>query len=91
MLELLVGAAIMAAIVPVAAMSLTTLLMNCERAAEQNTDLPQVQSAGYWISRDVQMSANLTASAPYGFPLSLDIPIDLEGSNNNRIRTYDPH
>lgn len=85
LLEMLVSLAIAAMIVPVIAMSVNTLLMNSAKAAEQNTALPQVQSAGYWVSRDVQMSVNLTASDPNGFPLSLDIPIDLKGENNNRI------
>jgi len=33
--------------------------------------LLQVQNAGYWISRDVQMSANVTLGVEGGFPLEL--------------------
>lgn len=85
LIEVLLGVPIMAAVGTAAIMLAMTLLINYGEAAEQNTDLPQVQSAGYWISRDVQMAENLTASDPNGFPLSLNIPTDLDEDNNTRI------
>jgi len=76
LLEVLIGVAIMAIVVGAVAMTITTLLLNEGQAAGQNTALPQVQNAGYWISRDVQMAGTvdfdelepdvfLTLSIPY--------------------------
>lgn len=75
----------MAIVVGAVAMTTTTLLLNEGQAAGQNTALPQVQNAGYWISRDVQMARNVTPSAPNGFPLSLDIPVDRDENNDYTI------
>ncbi len=85
LLEALIGVAIMAIVVVAVAMTITTLLLNEGQAAGQNTALPQVQNAGYWISRDVQMARNVTPSAPNGFPLSLDIPRDDNPDNDYTI------
>ena len=85
LLEVLIGVAIMAIVVVAVAMTTTTLLLNEGQAAGQNTALPQVQNAGYWISRDVQMARNVTPSAPNGFPLSLDIPVDADENNDYTI------
>ena len=85
LLEVVIGMAIMGLVVVAIAATITTLLMNYGQAAEQNVALPQVQNAGYWISRDVQMSRNVTASDPDGFPLSLDIPIDTDENNDYSI------
>ena len=85
LLEVLIGVAIMAIVVVAVAMTTTTLLLNEGQAAGQNTALPQVQNAGYWVSRDVQMARNVTPSAPNGFPLSLDIPVDKDENNDYTI------
>jgi len=85
MIEVLVVIAIMAVIIGPLARATTTLLKNSEQAIEQNAVLPQVQNAGFWISRDVQMARNVTASDPSGFPLSLDIPVDTDANNDYRI------
>ena len=84
-LEALIGVAIMAIVVVAVAMTTTTLLLNEGQAAGQNTALPQVQNAGYWISRDVQMARNVTPSAPNGFPLSLGIPVDADENNDYTV------
>jgi len=85
LLELVVGSAIMAVVVGAIATTLTLLFLNYGQAAGQNTALPQVQNAGFWVSRDVQMSRNVTATAPNGFPLTLKIPVDIDAANDNRI------
>ena len=85
LLEAVIGMAIMALVVVAIAATTTTLLMNYGQAAEQNVALPQVQNAGYWISRDVQMSRNVTAGDPEDFLLSLDIPIDTDENHDYRI------
>jgi prepilin-type N-terminal cleavage/methylation domain-containing protein len=83
LLEIVVGSAIMAVVVGAIATTLTILFLNYGQAAGQNSALPQVQNAGFWITRDVQTSRNITATAPNGFPLSLTIPIDTIESNDN--------
>ena len=83
-LEVLIGVAIMAIVVGAVAMTITTLLMNEGQAAGQNTALPQVQNAGYWISRDVQMARNVVFDDP-DFLLSLDIPRDDNPDNDYTI------
>jgi len=83
LLELVIGSAIMAVVVGAIAAILTVLFLNYGQAAGQNTALPQVQNAGFWITRDVQTSRNITATDPNGFPLSLRIPVDTNESNDN--------
>jgi len=85
LLELVVGSAIMAVVVGAIAASLTTLFLNYGQAAGQNSVLPQVQSAGFWVSRDIQTSRNVTAGISNGFPISLKIPTDINEENDNRI------
>lgn len=84
LLEVLIGVAIMAIVVVAVAMTTTTLLLNEGQAAGQNTALPQVQNAGYWISRDVQMARNVVFDDP-DFLLSLDIPVDTDENNDYTI------
>ncbi len=82
LVEVVVGLAIMAIIVGPITVTTATMVKNYGQAAEQNIVLPQVQNAGYWISRDVQMASGITPGDANGFPLSLDIPID-EDTNND--------
>ena len=74
----------MAVVVGAIAASLITLFLNYGQAAGQSSALPQVQNAGFWISRDVQTSRNVTAGVSNGFPISLKIPIDIDEANDNR-------
>ncbi len=85
LLEVVIGVAIMALVVGAVATTTTTILMNYGQAAEQNVVLPQVQSAGYWISRDVQMTRNVIPGNPSGFPLTLSIPVDADENNDYSI------
>ncbi len=85
LLEVVVGVAIMALVVGAIAMTTTTLLLNYDQAAEQNVVLPQVQNAGYWISRDVYATINITAGDPNGFPLTLQIPVDNDENNDYSV------
>ena len=60
LVELLVGLGIAVFVVGAASMTVTNMM----RLSPQNNDwavaLRQVQDSGYWICRDIQMSANLT-------------------------------
>ncbi len=85
LLEVIIGVAIMALVAGAIATTTTTILINYGPAAEQNVVLPQVQSAGYWISRDVQVASSITAGDPNGFPLSLGIPVDTDPNNDYGI------
>ena len=85
LLELVIGSAIMAVVVGAIAASLITLFLNYGQAAGQSSALPNVQNAGFWITRDVQTSRNVTAGVSNGFPISLKIPTDINEANDNRI------
>ncbi len=85
LIEILIVLAITSVIVGPLAMATTTLLTNPPRSADQNVVLSQVQNAGYWISRDVQMASNVTPSGPTGFPLSLSIPVDSDKNHDLRV------
>ncbi len=85
LLEILVGAAIMGVIAMPLAMLTTTLLTNPERSNDKNIVLQQVRNAGTWISRDVQMSRSVNATAPDGFPLTLQLPFDSDVNNDYSI------
>ena len=78
LLEVLIGLAIVAIIVVPITMTTTMIVRSSRQAAAQNAVLPQVQNAGYWISRDVQIASGIDLGDPNGngFPLSLDIPTD---------------
>lgn len=68
--------------------TMVTLLLNYNQVSEQNVILPQVQGAGYWISRDVQTSRTVTPGAYQGFPLTMSIPIDQEESNDYTVEYH---
>jgi len=85
LLEIVVGSAIMAVVAGAIAATLTTLFLNYGQAAGQNSALPQVQNAGFWITRDIQTSRNVTAGGSNGFPITLKIPVDINEANDNRI------
>ncbi len=86
-IELLIGVAIVGFITPIIAMTIMGLLTNQQQATDHNVVLHQVQNAGYWISRDVQMAESVTLSDPNGFPLTLDIPTDIDENNDYSV-TY---
>ncbi len=85
LLEVLVGVAIMGVIAMPLAMLTMTLLTNPERSNDNNIVLQQVRNAGTWISRDVQMSRSVNATAPNGFPLTIQIPFDSDENNDYSI------
>jgi len=86
LLELAVGVAIMGVIAMPLAMFTMTLLTNPERSNDNNIVLQQVQLAGTWISRDVQMSRSVNATDSNGFLLTLQIPVDSDENNDRSIK-----
>lgn len=60
-------------------MTMLQVLDGSARINDHMTAVRQVQSAGYWISHDVQMAKTVEpepAPDPDGFPLDLVIPVD---------------
>ena len=85
LIEVIVAVAISGIIMVAIAMTTVTLLTNHQRSTNQNVVLPQVQNAGGWISRDVQMAKDVIFDNPSGFPLTLDIPIDTVENNSHTV------
>ena len=84
LIEVTIVVAILGIIMLAMAMSTTSLLTNQQKASDHTVVLHQVQNAGYWISRDVQMANNVFFEAP-GFPLTLEIPVDTNPDNDYSI------
>ena len=84
-IELVMVLAIVGIIAPVLTMTTTTMLANYQQADDQTIVLNQVQNAGYWICRDVQMARDVTLGDPNGFPLTLVIPVDTDSNNDISI------
>ena len=82
LIEIVLATGIVGAIVAVVAMTTTTLLMNSEQPSTRQILLQQVQNAGYQMPRDINMSSNVTLSAPNGFPLTINIPVDSQEEND---------
>jgi len=85
LIEVIIAIAISGMIMAALAMTTATLLTNHRRSTDQNIVLPQVQNAGSWISRDVQMAKDVVFDNPSGFPVTLDIPIDTDENNGHSI------
>ena len=72
----------------------TTMLQVFDGSARINnhmTAVRQVQSAGYWVSHDVQMAKTVEpepAPDPDGFPLDLLIPVDMDPLNDYTISYF---
>ncbi|MDP2718689.1 MAG: type II secretion system protein, partial [Dehalococcoidia bacterium] len=85
LLELVLGLAIFSAVATTIVMTVMTLLLNYKQPGTRQTLLQQVQNAGYHISRDIQMSSNVTLSAPNGFPVTINIPVDQDTNNDYHV------
>ncbi len=84
-IELLLVVAITGVIVAPLTMATITLLTSPQRTADQGIVLQQVQNAGYWLSRDVQMTKTVSPGGANGFPLTLTIPMDDNPDNDYTI------
>ncbi|MBL7208561.1 MAG: type II secretion system protein [Dehalococcoidia bacterium] len=60
LVELLVAVAILGAIGGALSTAITYIIRGSDRTKDQAVILQQVQNAGYWISRDVQMAVDVT-------------------------------
>ena len=76
LLELLVGIAILAFVVGAASMTVITMMRLSPQSNNWAIALRQVQDAGHWISRDVQMSQGTITVGAWGNPtfLTLTLP-----------------
>ena len=87
LIELLVGIAIAAVVVGAASMTVVTMMRLSPQTNNWAIALRQVQNAGYWISRDVQMSQTIVADTDPETPtfLTLTLPQDQNPDNNKTI------
>ncbi len=84
--ELLVVLAITGVIIAPLTMATITLLITPQRTTDQGIVLQQVQNAGRWISRDVQMARSVNSTVLNGgFSLTLTIPMDDNPDNDYTI------
>ena len=83
--EVVVASGILAVCAAVIMMTTVTMLRHSQQDEEQSA-LQQVQNTGYWITRDVQMSRNVTAPGPNGFPLTVSVPVDNNEANDYNIK-----
>jgi Tfp pilus assembly protein PilW len=71
LIEITTGLALtMILIVGLTTFSVQTVALST-RSKNRMQAMTQVENAGYWVSRDVQMAANLTLGENAGFPLQL--------------------
>ena len=85
LLEITVAIGIVGAVVATAWMATTTLLLNAERPTNQQPLLQHVQNAGWWMSRDIKMTSNVTLGGANGFPVTFNIPIDADPEHDYSI------
>lgn len=85
LIEIVLGLAIVGAVVAAITMTITTLMMNSQQPTAQQTLLQQVQNAGYQMPRDINMSSNVTLSGPNGFPITINIPVDQDPNNDYHV------
>jgi prepilin-type N-terminal cleavage/methylation domain-containing protein len=74
LIELLVGLTILALVVGTASMAIITIMRLSPRNTDWAVALRQVQNAGYWISRDVMMSNEITVGTANPTFLTLMLP-----------------
>jgi prepilin-type N-terminal cleavage/methylation domain-containing protein len=86
LIELVVGIAIASLVVSAASMTVITMMRLSPQSSNWAISLRQVQDAGYWISRDVQMSDNLTIGTGNPTFLTFSIPI---GPTDNTTVVYE--
>jgi len=63
LVELLIAVAILGAIGGALSMAIVTIMKTTDSTKDQAVILQQVQNAGYWISRDVQMAEDVSPGA----------------------------
>ena len=87
LIELLVGISILAVVVGAASMTVITMMRLSPQSNNWAIALRQVQNAGYWISRDVQMSQQTSIIVGTGTPifLTLTLPQDQYQANDKII------
>ena len=85
LLEIVVAAGIIGAVMATVGMAMTTLLLNSERPTNQQPLLQHVQNTGRWMSRDIQMTSNVTLGSPNGFPVTFNIPVDADPEHDYSI------
>jgi type II secretory pathway component PulJ len=84
LLELIIGLGIGAAVVVAASTAIVTMARLSPRNADWDISLSEVQNAGYWISRDVQMSLG-TVTVGTGNPTFLTLILPQTNTDNKTV------
>ena len=84
-IEVILVVAISGFITWAVATSVVSIMTNHHRIVNKNIAMNQVQNAGYWITRDVEMAKDVILGDPNGFPLALKIPTDTDSNNDYGI------
>ena len=85
LIELVVGIAIAAVVVGAASMTVVTMMRLSPQSNNWAIALRQVQNAGYWISRDVQMSQGNITPGAWGNPTFLTLTQPQNPTDNKTI------
>ena len=85
LIEILIAMAITGLIAGGITGAISHVIIGSARSTNHMTAVRQVQDAGYWVSRDAQMAQDITLTEPTGFPLTLDISVDMDPANDYTI------
>ncbi len=85
LIEMVVVLGITGAVIVVVSMTITNFFSHYQQPGTQQILLQQAQNAGYQMSRDIQMSGNVTPGSPDGFPITVNIPVDQDPNNNYQV------
>ncbi|MFC1872787.1 prepilin-type N-terminal cleavage/methylation domain-containing protein [Chloroflexota bacterium] len=85
LIELVVGLGIGAIVMTTIVMTITTLLLNYKEPTSREILLQQAHNAGYQMTRDINMSDNVTLGDPNGFPFIVNIPVDQDENNDYHV------
>lgn len=85
LVELILGLAIVGVVVMTMGMIITTLLLNYQQPGTRQTLLQLVHNAGYQMTRDINMSNNVTLGGPNGFPFIVNIPVDQDEDKDYHV------
>jgi prepilin-type N-terminal cleavage/methylation domain-containing protein len=88
LVELLVALTILGAITGALSMVVITLMKISPQSNDWALALRQVQNAGYWISRDVQMSQDIIINPNADTFLTLTVPYESDGAIDTKEIEY---
>ncbi len=88
LIEMVIGVAVTGLVVAAASGAVIQVIQSTHTSAHM-VALRQVQTAGYWVSKDSLQAQTVTTGADAGFPLTLAW-IDWEGNSHSITYTLEP-